>query len=61
MSQSTEQTIELQTVPAMEQLSLETNDLNAGNNHERVNTNEISIPQQHENEMTGLFLLLFFS
>lgn len=55
VSQSTEQTIELQTVPAMEQLTIEsTNDLSAGNSHERVNTNEILLPQHHENEMTGL-------
>lgn len=61
VSQSTEQTIDLRTVPAMEQLSLETNDLSAGNNQESMNTNEISVPQQHENEMTGLFIHLFFT
>lgn len=61
VSQSTEQTIELETVPAMEQLNLEsTNDLNATNNQERTNTNEILIPQQQENEMTGLCLIFFF-
>lgn len=59
--QSTEQTIELQRVPATEQLCLETNDLNATSSHERVNTTEISIPQHHENEITGLLLSLFFT
>lgn len=56
VSHITEQTIELQTIPAMEQLTLETtNDLSAGNSapHERVHTNEILLPQQQENEMTG--------
>ncbi len=59
LSQSTEQTIDTQTVPAMEQLSLDTtNDLSAANSQERVNTNEILLPQQQqqqqqESEMTG--------
>lgn len=60
-AQSTEQTIELQTVPAMEQLTLETtNDLSAGNSQERVNTNEILLPQPQENEMTGSFTAAVF-
>lgn len=61
-SQSIDQTIDLQTVPAMEQLTIETtNDLSAGNSQERVNTNEILVPQQQENEMTGSHLRCFRS
>lgn len=53
-SQSTEQTIESQMVPAMDKLTLENNDLSAASSQERVNTNEILLPQQpQENEMTA--------
>ncbi|XP_037036289.1 ensconsin isoform X15 [Bradysia coprophila] len=55
VAQITEQTIESEMVPAMDQLTLETtnNDLSAANSQERVNTNEILLPQQQENEMTA--------
>ncbi|KAJ6636535.1 hypothetical protein Bhyg_15126 [Pseudolycoriella hygida] len=54
VSQSTEHhTVEIETVPAMEQLTLKpTNDLSAANSQERVHTNEI-LPHQQENEMTA--------
>lgn len=55
VSQSTETTIESQMVPAMDQLTLGTtnNDLSAATSQERVQTNEILLPQPQENEMTG--------
>lgn len=54
VTENAEQTIESQTVSAMEKLSLETaNDLSAANKQERANSNEIQLPPQQENEMTG--------